>query len=77
MLMFECMNNVEQLRSRMEGKSYKSNEPVVTYVEAKRMIALAKTFDGDVTMTFAKEYLGLNCGTSRYKVNKVAQSCLS
>lgn len=72
MLMFECMNNVEQLRYRMEGKSYKSNEPVVTYVEAKRMIVLAKTFDGDVTMAFAKEYLGLNCGTSRYKVNKVA-----
>lgn len=71
MLMFECMNNVEQLRYRMEGKSYKSNEPAVAYVEAKRMIALSKTFDGDVTMVFAREHLGLDCGTSRYKVNKV------
>lgn len=71
MLMFECMNNVEQLRYRMEGKSYKSNEPAAAYVEAKRMIALSKTFDGDVTMVFVKEHLGLDCGTSRYKVNKV------
>lgn len=71
MLMFECMNNFEQLRYRMEGKSYNSNEPAIAYVEARRMIALAKTFDGDVCMTFADAYLGLDCGTSKYKVSKV------
>lgn len=70
-LCFECLGTSEQLLYRMEGKSYNSAETVSTQVEGWRLAALAKTFDGDVTLRFDERCLGIVCGTSAYKITVV------
>ena len=71
MLCFEIVGASEQLLYRMEGKSYNSSDSVCVQVEGWRLAALAKTFDGDVTLRFEERCLGVVCGTSAYKITKV------
>lgn len=71
MLMFYRIGATEQLLYRMEGKSRNSNEPVDVYVDGKRFIALAKTFTGDVHITFDGKEVLLNVGRTEYKLATV------
>lgn len=71
MLMFCRMGATEQLVYRMEGKSRNSNETVDVYVDGKRFIALAKTFTGDVHLTFEGKEVVLTVGRTEYKVATV------
>ena len=71
MLMFCRMGAAEQLVYRMEGKSRNSNEPVDAYVDGKRFIALAKTFNGDVHITFGGNEVTLTVGRTEYKLPTV------
>lgn len=71
MLCFECLGLSEQLLYRMEGKSYNSTEPAAVQVEGWRLAALAKTFNGDVTLRFEERCLGVICGTSTYKITTI------
>lgn len=71
MLMFCRMGATEQLVYRMEGKSRNSNEAVDVYVDGKRFIALAKTFSGDVHITFAGNEVVLTVGRTEYKLPTV------
>ena len=71
MLMFCRMGAAEQLVYRMEGKSRNSNEPVDAYVDGKRFIALAKTFSGDVHITFAGNEVVLTVGRTEYNLPTV------
>lgn len=71
MLMFCRMGAAEQLVYRMEGKSHTSNEPVDVYMDGKRFIALAKTFNGDVHITFAGKEVILNVGRTECKLATV------
>ena len=71
MLMFCRMGAAEQLVYRMEGKSRNSNEPVDVYVDGKRFIALAKTFTGDVHLTFEGKEVILTVGRTEYKLATV------
>lgn len=71
MLMFCRMGAAEQLVYRMEGKSRNSNEPVDAYVDGKRFIALAKTFSGDVHITFGGNEVVLTVGRTEYKLPTV------
>lgn len=71
MLMFCRMGATEQLVYRMEGKSRNSNETVDVYVDGKRFIALAKTFSGDVHITFGGNDVVLSVGRTEYKLATV------
>lgn len=71
MLMFCRMGAAEQLVYRMEGKSRNSNEMVDICVDGKRFIALAKTFSGDVHITFAGNEVVLTVGRTEYKLPTV------
>ena len=71
LLMFCRIGANEQLVYRMEGKSRTSNEPVDVYVDGKRFIALAKTFTGDVHITFAGKEVILNVGRTECKLATV------
>ena len=71
MLMFCRMGATEQLLYRMEGKSRNSNEAVDVYVDGKRFIALAKTFNGDVHITFGGNEVTLTVGRTEYKLPTV------
>ncbi len=71
MLMFCRMGATEQLVYRMEGKSRNSNEAVDVYVDGKRFIALAKTFSGDVHITFGGNDVVLSVGRTEYKLATV------
>ena len=71
MLMFSRVGAAEQLVYRMEGKSNNSNEPADVYVDGKRFIALAKTFTGDVHLTFESKEVVLTVGRTEYKLATV------
>ena len=72
MLTFCRMGATEQLAYRMEGKSNNSNEAVDVYTDGKRFIALAKTFMGDVHITFGGKEIILTVGRTEYKLATVA-----
>ena len=71
LLMFCRVGATEQLVYRMEGRSQNSNEPVDVYVDGKRFIALAKTFTGDVHLTFEGKDVLLTVGRTEYKLATV------
>lgn len=71
LLMFCRVGATEQLVYRMEGRSQNSNEPVDVYVDGKRFIALAKTFTGDVHLTFEGKDVLLTVGRTEYKLPTV------
>ncbi|MGM9582193.1 MAG: hypothetical protein ACI3WU_00550 [Phascolarctobacterium sp.] len=68
LLIFECVGMSEQLIYRMEGKSYCSTEMASAIVDAKSFMTLVKTFTSDIELVFEDKHLGVNCGTSYYKV---------
>lgn len=68
LLIFECVGVSEQLVYRMEGKSYFSTEMASAIVDTKSFMTLVKTFTNDIELVFEYKYLGVNCGSSNYKV---------
>lgn len=68
LLIFECIGVSEQLVYRMEGKSYSSTEMASAIVDTKSFMTLVKTFSSDIELVFEDKHLGVNCGTSYYKV---------
>ena len=70
-LTFELYGIAEQLRYRMDGKSYKTSEPAEIFIEAKRFMELAKTFNGDVTLAFQDNKLTIIAGAGRYNISPV------
>ena len=68
LLIFECVGLSEQLVYRMEGKSYFSTEMASAIVDVKSFMTLVKTFSNDIELAFEDKYLGVNCGSSNYKV---------
>lgn len=68
LLIFECVGISEQLVYRMEGKSYTSTEMASAIVDTKSFMTLVKTFSSDIELAFEDKHLGVNCGTSYYKV---------
>lgn len=70
-LTYELYGFNEQLRYRMDGKSYKTSEPAKIFIEAKRFMELAKTFSGDVTLIFQDNKFTIIAGSSKYNISPV------
>lgn len=69
-----AMNVMEQVEYFFEGVSYTNNEPVDVYLELKRFAALARTFTGDVNVTFEENEVVLNAGASKYTLTVISTS---
>lgn len=68
LLIFECIGMAEQLIYRMEGRSYYSDESASAVVDVKSFMTLTKTFSNDIEIVFEGKYMGINSGTSNYRI---------